>query len=287
MKINDRIPIKDLDFRIQSINSGKYATILVYKDARVDINRLNAVYGVGMWQRKHEMINGVLYCSVGVWNKEINQWCWVQDCGTESMTEKEKGQASDSFKRACFNLGIGIELYDYPRIQVKLNDNEVQSYQYQGKTKYKQSFELNLNKWKWIDQVNEKGELTGLWGYDEKNVNRFSYGTYIDPNKKEEKPKELTPEQKAENLERNIKEIQKVVDKKNQSTVSEADLTAIKLKEIKESTVKEIKRYKESNKVSEELNKWLLSEYGKIEKSIKVNFSLEVQKGIYEKLELI
>jgi len=41
-----------------------------------------------------------------------------EDTGTESNTEKEKGLASDSFKRACFNWGIGRELYTAPFIWV-------------------------------------------------------------------------------------------------------------------------------------------------------------------------
>ena len=117
------LTIDQIDFRVQSINKGGYATILAYKDARVDMHRLNEVLGPGKWQRKHEFINGRLFCSVGIWTAESG-WAWVQDVGTESNAEKEKGQASDSFKRACFNLGIGIELYDYPVIQLKLRNNE-------------------------------------------------------------------------------------------------------------------------------------------------------------------
>jgi hypothetical protein len=45
-------------------------------------------------------------------------WVSKQDVGTESYTEKEKGQASDSFKRACFNWGIGRELYTAPFIWI-------------------------------------------------------------------------------------------------------------------------------------------------------------------------
>ena len=45
-------------------------------------------------------------------------WVWKQDVGVESFTEKEKGQASDSFKRACFNWGIGRELYSAPFIWI-------------------------------------------------------------------------------------------------------------------------------------------------------------------------
>ena len=124
MKLNTPLKATEIDFRIQSINKVGFATILAYKDARVDMNRLDAVYGVGFWQKKYELINGNLFCSVGIYNKELQQWIWLQDVGTESFTEKEKGQASDAFKRACFNLGIGRELYDYPLIQVKLNSDE-------------------------------------------------------------------------------------------------------------------------------------------------------------------
>ena len=41
-----------------------------------------------------------------------------QDVGACGHTEKEKSQASDSFKRACFNWGIGRELYTAPFIWV-------------------------------------------------------------------------------------------------------------------------------------------------------------------------
>ena len=45
-------------------------------------------------------------------------WVWKSDCGTESNTEAQKGEASDSFKRACFNWGIGRELYTAPFIWI-------------------------------------------------------------------------------------------------------------------------------------------------------------------------
>ena len=106
-KLNTPLTIDEIDFRIQSINKGFYATILAYKDARVDMNRLDLVYGVEGWQKKYDIINGNLFCSVGVFSDKLKQWVWKQDVGTESNTEKEKGQASDAFKRACFNLGIG------------------------------------------------------------------------------------------------------------------------------------------------------------------------------------
>jgi hypothetical protein len=172
LKLNTPLSIQDIDFRVQSINKGGYATILAYKDARVDMNRLDAVYGVGFWQKKYDVINDNLFCSVGVWNKELNQWVWVQDVGTESMAEKEKGQASDAFKRACFNLGIGRELYDYPVIQVKLLDTEF------DKTTFKANFNFKLKEWVWFSQFNELGKLNYLAAKDQSGKKRFEYGTY-------------------------------------------------------------------------------------------------------------
>ena len=176
MKLELNTPLKahEISFRIQSINKVGYATILAYKNARVDMDRLDAVYGVGYWQRKHEVINGNLFCRVGVYNKEIKEWVWVEDVGTQSITAKEKGQASDSFKRACTNLGIGRELYNYPSIQIQLNQNE---YSNVG-GKIKQSYSLNLNLWKWFTQFDEFGKLTFLMCRDSSNNIRFKYGKY-------------------------------------------------------------------------------------------------------------
>lgn len=177
-KLNDPLTIDQIDFRIQSINRGGYATILAYKDARVDMNRLNEVYGVGNWQRKHELINGRLFCSVGIWNDAIGQWCWVQDVGVESNAEKEKGQASDAFKRACFNLGIGIELYDYPAIQVKLRDNEFQvKKDNNGKERGYPTWELKLKEWIWFSQFDESGQLSYLAAKDNKGL-RYEWGQF-------------------------------------------------------------------------------------------------------------
>lgn len=172
MNINTPLEIHEIDFRVQSINKGGFATILAYKDARVDMNRLDAVYGVGFWQKKYDVINDNLFCSVGIWNKELNQWVWVQDVGTESNTEKEKGQASDAFKRACFNLGIGRELYDYPIIQVKLNDDEF------DKTTNKPTWNFKLKEWIWFSQFDDKGKLNYLGAKDQNGKLRFTFGKY-------------------------------------------------------------------------------------------------------------
>ncbi len=66
------------------------------------------------WQRTHQSIDGNLYCTVSIWDEDKKQWIAKQDVGTAGYTEQEKSQASDSFKRACFNIGIGRELYTAP-----------------------------------------------------------------------------------------------------------------------------------------------------------------------------
>lgn len=173
IKLNKPLPIDQIDFRIQSINKGGFATILAYKDARVDMNRLDEVFGPGFWQKKYEVINDSLFCSVGVWNKDLSQWVWVQDVGTESNTEKEKGQASDAFKRACFNLGIGRELYDYPLIQIKLEQGE---WEIKNDKSYA-TWNLKLKEWKWYSEFDENGKLSYLGAKDQNGSIRFQYGT--------------------------------------------------------------------------------------------------------------
>lgn len=169
LKLNTPLKIDEVDFRVQSINKGGYATILAYKDARVDMNRLDAVFGVDGWQKKYELIDGNLFCSVGIYSERLQQWIWKQDVGTESNTEKEKGQASDAFKRACFNLGIGRELYDYPLIQIKLADNEF------DKATNRPTFNFKLKEWKWGSEFDENGVLIKLAAKDQNGNLRFNW----------------------------------------------------------------------------------------------------------------
>lgn len=100
--------------------------LLIYKDARVDMSILDEVVGPSNWQRKHYEVKGNLFCSVGIYNDEISEWVWKDDVGAPSTFEKEKGESSDSFKRACTNWGIGRELYSeaYKNIQVPLRNGE-------------------------------------------------------------------------------------------------------------------------------------------------------------------
>lgn len=105
----------EIECRVATINE-KGLSLLLYKDARVDQNILDETVGIYGWKRTHQLIGDRLYCTVEVRDPESGEWIAKQDVGVESYTEKEKGQASDSFKRACFNLGIGRELYTAPFI---------------------------------------------------------------------------------------------------------------------------------------------------------------------------
>ena len=112
-----KLSAAEIECRVSTV-SEKGCSLLLYKDARVDQNLLDETFGIFGWQRKHEVIDGQLFCTVSVKNPDTGEWVSKQDVGKESYTEKEKGRASDSFKRACFNLGIGRELYTAPFIWV-------------------------------------------------------------------------------------------------------------------------------------------------------------------------
>lgn len=106
---------EDIEVRVGSVyKSG--VTFLLYKNARVDMEILDETLDPEYWQRDHKEIKGNMYCGIGIYNGMLKEWVWKWDCGTESYTEKEKGEASDSFKRAGFNWGIGRELYTAPFI---------------------------------------------------------------------------------------------------------------------------------------------------------------------------
>ncbi len=108
----------EIECRVSVINE-KGLSLLLYKDARVDQKILDETFGAFGWKRSHQSIEGNLYCTVEILDKESGQWVAKQDVGTMNYSEKEKSQASDSFKRACFNWGIGRELYTAPFIWIR------------------------------------------------------------------------------------------------------------------------------------------------------------------------
>ena len=122
---------EDIDVRVQSVKQNGLV-LLLYKNARVDMSILDETVGAENWQREHYECKGNLFCRVGI---NVNydspdtpeKWVWKSDCGVESNTEAQKGEASDSFKRACFNWGIGRELYTSPFIWVKAEHCNIQN----------------------------------------------------------------------------------------------------------------------------------------------------------------
>ena len=115
----------EIECRIGTI-SEKGLSLLLYKDARADMRILDETFGCLGWKRTHQSIDGNLYCTVELWDSEKKEWISKQDVGTVSYTEKEKGQASDSFKRACVTVGIGRELYSAPFIWVSAQKCNIQ-----------------------------------------------------------------------------------------------------------------------------------------------------------------
>ena len=122
----------EIECRIGSVGAKGF-TMLLYKDARCDMNILDETFTPYGWQRDHKEIKGVVYCGVGIHcappvvggDLSMNEWVWKWDAGAESYTEKEKGEASDSFKRACVNWGIGRELYTAPLIFIRAKTEPV------------------------------------------------------------------------------------------------------------------------------------------------------------------
>ena len=118
---------EDIEVRVAQILAGNNKVrvkLFLYKNARVDMKILDELFTPMGWKRTHKLIGDRLYCCVEVYNPETKEWICKEDVGVESNTEAEKGQASDSFKRACVNWGIGRELYTAPRISVELTDKE-------------------------------------------------------------------------------------------------------------------------------------------------------------------
>lgn len=108
----------EIECKISTIKE-KGLSLLLYKTARTDMQLLDETVGAYNWQCNYEEVKGNMYCTISIYDKEKQQWISKQDCGVESaFGDKEKGEASDAFKRAGFKWGIGIELYTSPFIWI-------------------------------------------------------------------------------------------------------------------------------------------------------------------------
>ena len=177
---------EDIDVRVAQTNiynnNGQQVVkvnLLLYKNARVDMKILDELFTPMGWKRTHKLIGDRLYCQVEVWDAEKKEWIYKEDVGVESNTEAEKGQASDSFKRACVNWGIGRELYTAPRISIELNDKEYTRDQ-QGKIRVWASFSV-----KSIDYDTKTRTITSLEIQDRFGNVRFSMGGSVQQSQSE------------------------------------------------------------------------------------------------------
>lgn len=168
-KLNFRtLHADEIECRVGTCND-KGCSLLMYKNARVDMTLLDEVVGPENWKREHELINGNLFCTVSV-RSASGDWVSKQDVGTESNTEKEKGQASDAFKRACVNWGIGRELYTCPLVWVNLRADEWRK-GFNGKKQPKTRFYVSH-----IEYDETRRAVTYIRVIDDKGAERFTWG---------------------------------------------------------------------------------------------------------------
>lgn len=171
---------EEIDVRVGNAFSWGYS-LLPYKDARCDMNILDETIGSENWQRYHKEIKGNLYCGVAIFNEEKGQWICKWDCGTESNTEKEKGEASDSFKRACVNWGIGRELYTSPNIAISCEMEQVGNSYKIPKEEQKRRFRVKEI------EYNDNREIIKLIIVDNKNVQVYPKSNITTPKVEENK----------------------------------------------------------------------------------------------------
>lgn len=213
----------EIDCRVGSC-TDKGCSLLMYKDARVDMRLLDEVVGPMNWQRSHELINGSLFCKVSI-RSDNGEWVSKQDVGTESNTEKEKGQASDAFKRACFNWGIGRELYSCPFVWINLRPDEWRQ-GYSGRKQPKTKFYVSNI------EYDEKRNVSYLRIVDDKGVERYVYGKSMEADKMRQ---ELIAKIKGAKDRHELEAIYKSADpalKKDKAVLDACTDKAVELKDV-------------------------------------------------------
>lgn len=174
MKVNFRtLKANEIDCRVNQINE-KGLTLLLYKDARCDMNILDETVGATNWKREHTRDNA--NCIVSIYDEDKKEWVSKEDTGTESYTEKEKGLASDSFKRACVNWGIGRELYTAPFIYIPADKVKIVKNQKGAFTTY-DKFRVEAI------EYNDDKEITKISIKNKENVRVFVLGGKNENNK--------------------------------------------------------------------------------------------------------
>ena len=168
-----RLEPEEIECRVAQVSS-KGCSLLLYKTARVDRAILDEAFG-NRWQNDFKVIDGKMYGGIGIYDTELKEWLWRWDCGTESNTEQEKGQASDCFKRAGFKWGIGVELYTAPFIWASVATKKNEKGKYELENKFTKFFVKNIG-------YDVRGTINKLVIVDDSGNNVFTLG------KKEKKP---------------------------------------------------------------------------------------------------
>lgn len=181
MKLEFRLlEAEDIEARIAQCSQYGVG-LLLYKNARVDQNILDETVGAMNWQRHHTRENA--NCIVSIWDDEKKQWIEKEDTGTESNTEAEKGLASDSFKRACFNWGIGRELYTAPNMFVFAKDlKTLEPTEWQGKKKWTCKDTFKVTEIEYLDK-----RIVYVKLYNFKTEKYIEFGTPKEDLKKQQK----------------------------------------------------------------------------------------------------
>ena len=180
----------EIEVKVKQVKENGLVALL-YKTARTDMDMLDEEYGPENWQCEHEEIKGNLYCKIGVWFENKNQWVWKQDCGIESREDGEgnekKGEASDAFKRAGFKWGIGRELYTAPFIWI--SSDVVQIKQFGQKYTCNEKFSVSKI------EYNDKREIKALEIVNSKGKTVYTFGTKtpVKMEKIEKEPEKTEP----------------------------------------------------------------------------------------------
>lgn len=137
--------------------------VLGYIDSRDAMNLLDEVVWPENRQRDHKEIKWNLYAGVGI--KINNDWVWKWDCGVESNTEAEKGESSDSFKRACVNRWIWRFLYDLPTLRITREEANKNAYNLTEfvKSKFAKELEPRFPKPEFTEEIFEKLKEACKW----------------------------------------------------------------------------------------------------------------------------
>lgn len=227
----------EIECRVAQVSS-KGCSLLLYKTARVDRAILDEEFGTMGWQNDFKVIDGKMYGGIGVWSNDLSEWIWRWDCGTESNTEAEKGQASDCFKRSGFKWGIGVELYTAPFIWLNV---EVK----QEGSKWKLANPFAKYSVKSIEYNNDT--ISNLEIVDDKGNTVYSMGKKVTKTIQKTEEKVVEPAEKTETnsndivaiglrASNNMKELLAVYNENKTQIESDSNLKSI-FKEVKKAII--------------------------------------------------